>query len=278
MPIFMDLHSIPGATHRELAEAHRQDLEIQEDFNVKLLTYWYDSERGTAFCLVDAPDEGAIRQLHAQSHGNVPHQIIPVDIMAVKAFLGRITDPLPEDIARPSASGASVDAAFRVVMFTDLKDSTAMTSRLGEAKALELLQVHNRYIRDALRAHQGSEVKHTGDGIMASFARAAVAVDCAIAVQRAFALHNAGDPDQPMYVRIGLHGGEPIEESGDLFGAAIQLAARLCAQSEPGQILASAVVKDECQQKDLAFVPMGARVLKGFEHPVEVYAVEWQEA
>jgi hypothetical protein len=98
----MDLHKIPGASHDDLAEAHKEDLAIQDDFGVKMLTYWYDGERETAFCLVDAPNEDSIRELHHHAHGNVPHQIIPVDIMAVRSFLGRISDPLPDDF-RPQS-------------------------------------------------------------------------------------------------------------------------------------------------------------------------------
>lgn len=275
MPIYMDLHELPEANHNELAEAHKKDLEIQDDFGVNMLTYWYDNERGTAFCLVDAPGEDSIRQLHHHAHGNLPHQIIEVDIMAVRSFLGRISDPLPDDIGRVEAGGSEIDAAFRAIMFTDLKDSTAMTSSLGEDKALALLEVHNRLIRKSLREHGGSEVKHTGDGIMASFASSGDSVSSAIAIQQAFATHNAAQPDEAMYVRIGLHGGEPVERSGDLFGSTIQMAARLCAQCEPGQILVSDVVRSSCERGDPPFVDMGQIEVKGFEAPVEVYTVSW---
>jgi class 3 adenylate cyclase len=273
----MDLHEIPGASAHELAEAHKKDLELQDEFGVKMLTYWYDSERGTAFCLVDAPAEDPIRQLHDHAHGNVPHQIIPVDIMAVRSFLGRISDPLPENIGRVGAGISEVDAAFRIIMFTDLKDSTAMTSRLGEDKAIALLELHNRMIRRCLRQHKGSEVKHTGDGFMASFASSRDSVLSAIAIQQAFAAHNSGRPDETMYVRIGLHGGEPIERSGDLFGSAIQMAARLCSQCEPGQILASDVVRSSSKDHDLPFVDMGQIEMKGFEAPVKVYMIRWEK-
>jgi len=275
VPIYMDLHELPEASHSELAEAHKKDLEIQDDFGVNMLTYWYDHERGTAFCLVDAPNEDSIRQLHHHAHGNLPHQIISVDIMAVRSFLGRISDPLPDDIGRVEAGGSEIDAAFRAIMFTDLKDSTAMTSRLGEDKALALLEVHNQLIRKSLREHGGSEVKHTGDGIMASFASSAEAISSAVAIQQAFATHNATRPDEAMYVRIGLHGGEPVERSGDLFGSTIQMAARLCAKCEPGQILVSDVVKSSCESADLPFTDMGQVEVKGFEAPVEVYTVSW---
>jgi class 3 adenylate cyclase len=79
-----------------------------------------------------------------------------------------------------------------------------------------------------------------------------------------------------MYVRIGLHGGEPIERSGDLFGSAIQMAARLCAQCEPGQILASDVVKISCKDHNLPFVDLGQIEMKGFDAPVKVHMIRWK--
>ncbi len=275
MPIFMDLHKIPGASQQDLAEAHKKDLEIQDKFAIKMLTYWYDDERGTAFCLVDAATEDSIRDLHRQAHGNVPHQIIPVDIMAVRSFLGRISDPLPETVGPVEAGKSQMDAAFRVIMFTDLKDSTAMTARLGEGKAMALLDVHNRMIRNSLREHAGSEVKHTGDGIMACFASPRECVLSAIAIQRAFAAHNLTRPDEMMQIRIGLHGGEPIERSGDLFGSTIQLAARLCAHCEPGEILVSDVVRNAHENSDLQFTDMGQIEVKGFSSAQAVHRVNW---
>lgn len=275
MPIYKDVHEVPETNHGELAEAHKKDLEIQDDFGVKILTYWHDNERGTVFCLIDAPSEDSIRQLHSHAHGNVPNQIISVDIMAVKSFLGRISDPLPDDFTQFGAGESEVDGAFRAIMFTDLKDSTAMTSRLGEERALELLELHNRLIRGALRDHGGSEVKHTGDGIMASFASCSDGISSAIAIEQAFATHNSAHPDEEMYVRIGLHGGEPVERSGDLFGSTIQMAARLYTKCELGRILVSEVVRNSCESSNIPFVDMGQMKVKGFEVPVDVYTVSW---
>lgn len=59
MPIFMNRHFIEGATHRAIADAHEKDLKTQIKYGVKFLTYWFDEEKCTAFCLVDAPDKDA---------------------------------------------------------------------------------------------------------------------------------------------------------------------------------------------------------------------------
>ena len=96
MPIFMDRHFIEGASHRAIADAHEKDLIHQGKYGVKFLTYWFDEERSTAFCLVDAPDKESIQTAHNEAHGDIPHEIIEVDPGVVQAFLGRIDDPAPQ--------------------------------------------------------------------------------------------------------------------------------------------------------------------------------------
>jgi class 3 adenylate cyclase len=274
MPIYMDRHFVQDATRRGIADAHERDLAIQDKYGVQFLTYWFDEARHTGFCLVDAPNKAAIQRAHDEAHGGIPHEIIQVDPTVVETFLGRIADPVPGE---PSGE-VPIDAAFRAIMFTDLKDSTLMTTMYGDTQALHLLHIHNALTRNALRAYGGSEVKHTGDGIMASFASVPDAVECAMAIQKAFAVHNQDHPDETLYVRIGLSAGEPIEEHGDLFGQAVQLAARLCARADPGQILVAQVVRDECQDKALPFSDLREITLRGFAHPICVYQVAWAEA
>jgi class 3 adenylate cyclase len=152
-----------------------------------------------------------------------------------------------------------------------------MTTLYGDTKALHLLHVHNALTRNALKAHQGCEVKHTGDGIMASFAAVPDAISCAVAIQRAFGGYNEEHPETPLYLRIGLSAGEPIEEHGDLFGKTVQLAARLCALAEPGRILIDQVVLDQWTRKQLLFSDLGEVTPKGFDHAVRVYEVNWTE-
>src|SRR5436190_20290519 len=90
MPIFMDRHDVRGMTAESIAEAHRKDLEIQERYGVKYMTYWFDHERGTNFCLVDAPDAATAERVHREAHGEVATEIVAVDLAAVEAFLCRI--------------------------------------------------------------------------------------------------------------------------------------------------------------------------------------------
>jgi class 3 adenylate cyclase/pimeloyl-ACP methyl ester carboxylesterase len=174
------------------------------------------------------------------------------------------------------AAEAPAAAAVHTILITDMEGSTTLTQRLGDSKAQDVLRAHNTILRDALKNHGGSEIKHTGDGIMASFASATRALECAVAMQRAFAAHNES-AEEPIRVRIGLNAGEPVAEEKDLFGTAVQLAARICAHAEPGQILASDVVQQLVAGKGFVCADQGEIGLKGFERPVRLHEVRWQD-
>ncbi len=196
--------------------------------------------------------------------------------------------PLVEEFAGTTEKPEPPEpGAFRTVLFTDVEGSTALTQRLGDAKARELLREHERMVREALKAHGGSEVKTMGDGFMASFSSATKALECAIAMQRAFADWNAGvgahgRAPEPIRIRIGLNAGEPIAEDdpdgrSDLFGTAVILAARIAAKAEGGEILASEAVRQIVAGKKFPFSDLGETALRGFEDRVRIYQVSWRE-
>ena len=269
MPIFMDRHKIQGFTAADLAEAHKKDVAIQDQFGVKFLTYWFDQGRGTTFCLIDAPDAETAMQVHASAHGELALDVIPVDLSAVEAFLGRIGDPA----AAPGK--APVDAGLRAVMFTDIVESTAMTERLGDVMALEMIRSHDSLTRRALADHGGREVKHTGDGITVSFQSVPSAVACGCAIQRAFAEFNRAS-SQELRVRIGIHVGEPVEEHNDLFGATVQIAARVCQAAAPETVVVSGAVRDLIGGQ-FVFCELERFHLKGVAAPVTLYRVDWRQ-
>jgi len=190
-------------------------------------------------------------------------------LAAIDEFLGD-SEPAPAGAEAPAASGVCT------ILFTDVEGSTALTERLGDAKAREVLRNHERIVREALRAHGGAEVKAMGDGFMASFSSATRALECAIAMQRAFAAHADEHPETPIRVRVGLNAGEPIAEDQDLFGTAVQVAARVCAHAQPCQILASNVVQELAAGKGFAFSDQGESALKGLDKPVRLYELYWQ--
>ena len=271
VPIFMDRHDMRGLKAEDVADAHRKDIEIQDRYGVKYLAYWFDQERGAGFCLVHAPDAATAERVHREAHGEVANAIIPVDLAAVEGFLGRIADPR----AASGTVATVVDSGLRAVMFTDIVGSTEMTARLGDGAALELVRAHDALVRRGLDAHGGREVKHTGDGIMASFDKVANAVRGAADIQLRFAAFNA-NASESLSVRIGIHAGEPVAEHNDLFGATVHLAHRLCSEAEADGIVVSGLVRELCEEDAVRFVALGERRLKGFAEKVPVYRFEWR--
>jgi class 3 adenylate cyclase len=187
-------------------------------------------------------------------------------LTAVADFLGIELELTPQ-------VGVDRGQAPLTILFTDIEGSTGLTQRLGDDKAQEVLRTHNTIVREALNIHGGTEIKHTGDGIMASFPSASHAIACAVGIQDAITGHNQENSGTPIRVRIGLNAGEPVAENEDLFGTAVQLAARICDYAEPGQILASEVVRGLVAGKRFRFVGRGEVVLKGFEEPQRLYEV-----
>ena len=192
------------------------------------------------------------------------------------AVVGAIDEFLGE--GEEAAAGAKLASDhIHTILFTDVEGSTALTQRLGDSRARELLREHEGIVREALKAHGGSEVKTMGDGFMASFSSATKALECTIAMQRAFAEHNK-TAEEPIRVRIGLNAGEPIAEDKDLFGTAVNLAARICAHAEAGQILAPVVVRELTAGKQFLFADLGETALRGFEDPVRLYELRWRQS
>ncbi len=167
-------------------------------------------------------------------------------------------------------------SAFRTVLFTDIVGHTEMMQRLGDAKGRDVLREHERITRETLRAHGGAEVKTMGDGFLASFGSVTLAMECAIALQRAFAAHTDSMPE-PLNVRVGLNAGEPIEEDGDLFGATVILASRIAAKAEAGEILVPDTVRGLLSGKGFMFGDRGEFVPKGFDEGVRLWDVRWRE-
>ena len=259
MPIFMDRHDMRDMTAENIAEAHRKDLEIQDKYGVKYMTYWFDADRGAGFCLVDAPDAATAAHVHREAHGEIPSDIIPVDLAAVEAFLGRIGDPR----FNARSTSPAMDTGLRAVLVTDIVGSTELTARLGDAAALELVRVHDALVRRALAAHDGREVKHTGDGIMAAFEDVPNAVRSAADIQRRFSLYNA-EACESLRVRIGIHAGEPVANHNDLFGATVQLAFRLCSEAEADGIMVSRLVRELAEPGCVALRRARRAALEGF--------------
>jgi class 3 adenylate cyclase len=263
----MDRHRVGlETTPEDVAAAHQLDQKVEQQYGVKYLTYWFDRSNGGIFCLAQAPSKEAAIRVHAEAHGLLAEELIEVEEGPVVDYLGRTTDPLVTPIN---------DSAFRTIVFTDIVGSTPLTQRLGDEGMMQLLREHNEIVREALRGHTGREIKHTGDGIMASFQSVTHALESVIAVQRAMFERNQAQGEEAVHVRVGLTAGEPVEDSGDLFGAVVQLARRICDAADPGSILTSNVVRELAIGKRFTFRDRGDAILKGFADPVRLHELHW---
>ncbi|MCE7927532.1 MAG: adenylate/guanylate cyclase domain-containing protein [Dehalococcoidia bacterium] len=176
----------------------------------------------------------------------------------------------------PSAAAVATAGALRTILFTDIEGHTAMMQRLGDAEGRSILRQHERITREALREFAGSEVKTMGDGFMASFGSAQRALECAIALQRRLT-EAASRLPFVLRIRVGLNAGEPIAEEDDLFGASVIAAARIAAHADGGEILVSNVVRELAAGKGFVFSERGETVLRGFDDPVRLFELRWQE-
>jgi class 3 adenylate cyclase len=277
MPVYMDRHNVKGITPAQFAEAHEMDIAIQDEHGVRFLSVWFDEEQGLSFCLAQAPDEGAVQHIHQETHGNMPSDIVAVDLDQVKAFLGRTSDPEPAPGAPPMAG---IDSALRIIMFTDLEDSTAASFRYGDRKAFELLRIHDELSHYAIEVNKGRVVKHTGDGTMSVFDTVEQALSAAVMLQKKLAVYNAENSDMPLHVRIGLNAGNPVEHGGDFFGITVQTASRVCDQAQPGQILISGIMRELCSSPEWEghFNDAGRAQLKGIPNAMQLYEITWAPA
>jgi class 3 adenylate cyclase/CheY-like chemotaxis protein len=163
------------------------------------------------------------------------------------------------------------------VLITDLVGSTAQAELLGRQEALTLSNQHLAALRDSLAVHRATEVKSTGDGVMAVFDSASNGVACAITMQRAIARHNRRMPGRELSVRIGISLGEAAPVGGDWYGTPVVEAARLCSVCEGGQIYLTDVVRQIVGSGESMYRlnAVGALELKGLRQPVVTWSVDW---
>jgi AraC-like DNA-binding protein len=252
----MDLHILPGVKAKDVAEAHKKDLVVQDEHGCKAMTYWIDEKRGNAFCLIEAPNKEAVEEMHSKAHGLVPNRIVEVDPLLVESFLGRINDP---EVTETTEEGLKVfsDTSFRILMLTTIDDPVLMEHHLGAEKTKELLSLHNEIIRKELASHGGIEVEHEGPGFIAPFTSAGKAVSCALAIREAISAAGL----EITGFKIALNAGEPITKSERLFGDTIQFAEHICTIAESLQIGIASTVKelvskDYFQHKEKGFLTL----------------------
>jgi len=238
MPIYMDVHIVPGVKAIDVAQAHQKDLMFQDEHTCKCMTYWVDEKRESIFCLIEAPDKNAVQEMHRKAHGLIPHKIIEVSDTLVESFLGRIYDPVDAEVTDQGLKVFS-EPSFRTIMITQVTDPALIKFTLGKEKASRLLQIHTETVRRKLEEFGGKEAEHDGSGFICSFTSAAKAMSCACAIRDE--LTSIADL---IGFKIGINAGEPIAKNDTLFGDTIQLAQQICNTAKNDHVAITTTVKD----------------------------------
>lgn len=230
MPIYMDLHIVPGVSAKDVAEAHRMDVLLEKNHQCKCLTYWIDELRGHVFCLIDAPDKNSVISLHNKSHGLIPHKIIEVQASIVESFLGRINDP--ENITRTDTGLPLIqDSSYRIIMAVRLPHPLILSQHYSQSRSKEILSTTRTTLSEEIKALGGREIASQGNTYTASFIVAEKAVNCAAKLIQ----HKAWQAVAP-FANISIHAGEPVDPSEQLFGSTRQLLYRLNFLQKPNHI------------------------------------------
>ena len=226
-----------------------------------------------------ADDEQVVAALRGGAAGYLMKDVEPEQLADAIRAVNR-GDPLlhPEIMRRLMAQFAHTSGGPEgtvTILFTDIVDSTAIVRKLGDEGARDVCREHDRILRDALKLHDGVEVKHQGDGLMVCFSSARKAVSCAVDMLRGIERRNQALAGDPVRVRIGLHTGEVIAEEEDYFGETVILASRISGQAQGGEILVSEITKALVGSGRTPFEERGECRLKGIAEPQRLYRVVW---
>jgi class 3 adenylate cyclase len=211
----------------------------------------------------------------AQRRDGLATRLGIVDAPSAAAYVER------EGLAFDEAQGGRVvlleqpaaKSGLQVLMFSDIVDSTPLNKALGDATYYELLKQHDAIIQGAVRRHGGRVVKHTGDGIFATFGSADSALATAVDLRGRFPINLRGRDDLPLRIRIGLHAGEPVATNIDLFGLAVTLTKRICDRAGSGGLLVSEPVRQLAAGGRFGFAARGRFALKGVSERYQLYEV-----
>lgn len=223
MPIYMDRHDVSEEVTAEIvAQLHHEDLKIQHHYNCRGLTYWFDDERKTAFCLVEAPNKEAIKLMHDQAHGEVPHRIIEVDNALVESFLGRIEDPQK---SQDTSLNIINDPAFRVLMVIQTSN---YLDRLDANQLSIFTQKFHNSVAKTLHNFKGTIVKRDNNSYLVSFKSVTDAVLCAqkILFQYKYVISKFNPSSRKL--KLALCCGIPVTHKDNIFEEAITLSSRMC--------------------------------------------------
>jgi AraC-like DNA-binding protein len=214
----MDRHDVSEeVTAENVAQLHQEDLKVQDKFNCRGLTYWFDEQRKIAFCLVEAPNEESVHRMHDHAHGVVPHHIIEVDPNLVESFLGRIEDPKSMVDSKPSIIN---EPGFRTLFAAKI-----VFGKLNQKQASQLSQAtqdYKRKICSLVEACKGTIVQMVSYEILASFVNVNDAINCANTI-----VQDMDNKSSYLECSIGLDAGNPVSSSKSIFEETIRASKRL---------------------------------------------------
>ena len=216
MAIYMDRHDVSADVTAEIvARLHQEDLKVQHLYGCKGLTYWFDEDRKTAFCLVEAPSKEALISMHNNAHGEVPHSVIEVDSQIVESFLGRIEDPKK---AQNTVLNIINDPAFRIVMVLKLNLKRAREP----IKTIEI--PFRNAIVEIMEKYKGRLVKKEPGYFLISFISVSSSIHAALAINDRFKQLGLSD----LTFEVGLSAGVPVTKKESIFEDTIRMSEALC--------------------------------------------------
>ena len=197
-----------------------------------------------------------------------------------KPTIGRMSGQNSQREGKPAVEPSEKDHVDRRLAAILAADVAGYSRLMGvdEEGTLARLKAHRRALVDPMLAeHHGRIVKTTGDGMLVEFASVVDAVRCAVEIQRGMVDRNADvAQDQCIEFRVGINVGDIIIDGGDIFGDGVNIAARLEALAEPGEIWVSRVVRDQVRDKlAFAFDDMGEREVKNIARPIETHRIRY---
>jgi pilus assembly protein CpaF len=271
-----------GATRR--IGAVIESLITRRNLNLRLATALTQAFEGAE---LKASDYASERKMSKESAGRELRQAVEAGLLqTIRYPQGEAGFKASQDLLRAVAEGLGqpVNAATPLtpetiigslavgqtegtvtIMFTDVEGSTRLLSTRGFTESHEIMRAYETIIDEKVAEHAGRRIKGLGDGFMISFGSVRHGVECALDIQRSIAVYSKQNPERKVKVRIGLNTGEVVEEAGDIFGAAVNVAARVAGKARGGEILVSDVVRQLVGPvSEMTFEYRGRYKLKGF--------------
>lgn len=249
MPIFIDRHKFPNTITAETAAlAHLNDLKIQHKYNCRKLSYWFDEEQKTAFCLFEAPDKDCMIEMHKHAHNNIPNQIIEVEKSIIDSFVKQIQ-------RLPNIEKLQLPGALPTFLACDLGTNSSISNRS------QLKSIHKNYIssvKEAINNFGGNIISRIGTFFLIAFQSGPAAIKCALKMHKIFNANKTLSAHK-YQLKIGVCGGIEGDKEGDEIKASVRLAKRLCYMAHKN-ILVTLEVKNLFQSESTKVIFKGDRI------------------